>query len=319
MNKEFVVIITLNYNQNDFTLKCVDSVLKSDYGNFVLLVIDNGSTTQNKKELLRVLPKNNHLFFKEIENNIGYVGGINFGLKEGEKLNPDYFLIMNNDTIIDKNSIKELVKTCDHYNDRAIVTGKVYEYDEPNKFQDIGYYYKDKKRLIIERLGLFELDHGQYDRIEERDMLDDMFWLFSSKLFKEIGGYSPYFWFNSEQADFAMRAKKIGYKLVYTPFAKLWHKGSVSIGGSDMNPKLAFWTIQSSLILRYIHLNRIRFTSFYFRTLWSILRTFIKSIYVYLAKGEDIFKYAYAKYKGLVYFNKWVFKKNINSGFNPFS
>ena len=41
-----VVIITLNYNQNGYTLKCIESVLKSSYTNFKLLLIDNGSSAE---------------------------------------------------------------------------------------------------------------------------------------------------------------------------------------------------------------------------------------------------------------------------------
>ena len=40
------------------------------------------------------------------------------------------------------------------------------------------------------------------------DHLDDIFWLVPVKLYLEIGGYSTYFWFNYEQADFALSAKK---------------------------------------------------------------------------------------------------------------
>ena len=46
-------------------------------------------------------------------------------------------------------------------------------------------------------------------------------------------------------------AHEKGYKLLYTPDAKLWHKGSASIGGRNFNPVLAYWNMQSSLILKY--------------------------------------------------------------------
>ena len=46
MNKK-VVVITLNYNQNDYTIKCINSLLNSNYNNFNILLIDNGSTEEN--------------------------------------------------------------------------------------------------------------------------------------------------------------------------------------------------------------------------------------------------------------------------------
>ena len=65
-----------------------------------------------------------------MEINKGYAGGINFGLKKANETGFDYFLIMNNDTLIDENAIKELVKTSEKHQGKAIVSGKVYNYDE---------------------------------------------------------------------------------------------------------------------------------------------------------------------------------------------
>ena len=143
--KTEVLIITLNYNQNDYTIKCVESILQSDYENHSILLIDNGSTNENYTELKNKLPVNEKVYLHRIKQNRGYVGGINYGLEEGAKLKPDYFLIMNNDTIIDKVAISELVRTCMDYNNQAIVTGKVYHYDEPQKIQHVGYSLKSKK------------------------------------------------------------------------------------------------------------------------------------------------------------------------------
>jgi GT2 family glycosyltransferase len=315
--EEKVVVITLNYNQNDYTIKCINSLRDSSYKYFIILLIDNGSYEEHYLQLQRDLNEDSRIILKRIAQNCGYVGGINYGLEEGIKLDPYYFIIMNNDTIIDENAITELVNTCKEYDNKAIVTGKVYNYDEPNKLQDIGYIYKDKHKLTINRIGLDEEDTGQYDNIEERDLIDDIFWLIPAKLFLEIGGYSTYFWFNYEQTDFALRAKKIGYKLIYTSKAKIWHKGSASIGGKDYNPNQAYWTIQSSLILGYLHLNKTHFIKFYLKTIISIIRTFIKSFYFKAFRKRDILNYAKAKYHGWMYFNKWVIRKNVNTGYNP--
>ncbi len=316
--KESILIIVLNYNQNDYTLKCVDSLLESSYSNYRIVVVDNGSTPENQRDLEASMPISDKIILKLIKDNRGYVGGINYGLEQGAKLNPDFFLIMNNDTIIDKHAIDELFITSKDYEHGAIVSGKVYHYDEPNKLQFVGYKYSNAKLLNREGLGVDEIDNGQYDLVEERDMLDDIFWLFPAALYDEIGGYSPYFWFNSEQADFAMRAQKKGYKLLYTPKAKLWHKGSVSVGGRELNPRLAFWSVQSKLILKYLHLSKFDFWPYYFKTFGGILSTFLKSLKSSNSSTANMRRYAMAKYKGWVYFNKWLVKKNENTGYNPF-
>lgn len=314
-----VAIITLNYNQNDYTIKCVESILKSKYANFKLFLIDNGSTEYNYNVLKKSISINHKIELCRIDKNRGYVGGINYGLKIANLNNPDYYLIMNNDTIIDENAISELVRTNQYFKNKAIVSGKVYHYDKPNILQDIGLVFSNKKALKFSRIGLDEQDRGQYDQVVERDLLDDVFWLFSSNLYNSIGGYSTYFWFNAEQADFGLRAKKNGYKLIFTPEAKLWHKGSISIGGRDRNPKLAYWHVQSTLIFRYLHLSKFEFGIQYMKLIISVISSYSKVIKEKFNGGKLDFDYPNAKLSGLWYFIKWFFLRNENIGNNPFN
>lgn len=313
-----VVIITLNYNQNLFTLECVRSLLESEYENYQILLIDNGSTSQNLSELEKLLPADPRLSLNKITPNRGYVGGINYGLQICGEHDPDFVLIMNNDTIIDKGAVGELARTCKEYHNEAIVSGKVYHYDKPDVIQDVGYCFTDEKYLFCKHIGLDEADLGQYDNVAERDLLDDVFWLFPFNLYKKIGCYSKYFWFDYEQADFAMRAKKNGYKLIYTPQARIWHKGSPSVGGRNLNPVLAYYSMQGAMIYRYLHLSRWHFICYYIMTGSGILGSFIK-YFLGVKNGPERLKYTVAKLKGFSYFNRWVVRKNENMGGNPFS
>ena len=272
-----VAIILLNFNQHDYTLKCIDSIIESDFRDFRIILVDNGSTESEYENLRNEINKDERILIERLYKNIGYVGGINYGLKVANQFNAEYLIIMNNDTIIDSKAVGELVKASDRNNKNAIVTGKVYHYDDSKRLQDIGHNYLDKKILSSYVIGHDELDTGQYDEEQERDMIDDVFWIFPRELYKSIGGYCTYFWFNAEQADFAMRAKKIGFKLIFTPSAKLWHKGSVSIGGKDRNPRLVYWYVQSSLIFKFRHLSKFRFMFIYFKMLLEILSTYVKT------------------------------------------
>lgn len=316
MNKDKVAIIIVNYNQYKFTLDCIESIRNSNYLYYKIFLIDNSTEKNDKLSILHNLDKVELLL---PDKNIGYVGGVNFGLKKCLHYEPDYVLIMNNDTIIHGESINKLVSKCKEYNNKAIVTGKVFHFDDKKRLQEVGSIFSNKALLMFKKLGLNELDKGQFEEVAERDMIDDIFWLFHLDLYKKIGFYSDYFWFNSEQADFALRAKKAGYKLIYNPSAIIWHKGSASIGGLEKNPKQAYWSIQSSLILRYLHLNKVYFLCYYILTLQSIVRTLLKAILLKVFSKNDIMLYAKSKFYGLVYFNHWIFNKLPNTGKNPFN
>lgn len=310
-----VVIIILNYNQSKMTLECVDSILKSKYKNFKLMVVDNGSTIEE----FNYLKKNVHrdVLIKRIENNSGYVGGVNFGLSEGKMLLPDYFLIMNNDTIIDNEAVGEVVAAAERYKNNAIISGKIYHFDKPNVIQRTGSFFSDRRYLKEEYPGLNEEDIGQLNEEKERDMLDDIFWLIPKKVFKEVGYYSDNFYIYSEQGDYALRAVKKGFKLIYTPKAKIWHKGSVTTGdGDELSPAVNFWRNKGGVIYLYRNINK---KYFYLNLTKTIMKLSIKNILNYLNLRKSNNKRSdLASLVGCLYGVGWIINKQPDNGYNPF-
>jgi GT2 family glycosyltransferase len=304
-----VNIIMLNYNQFEYTLASINSVLNSDFENIKLLVIDNGSEKKNYSALLNNLPKDNRLFVKRIDKNIGYVGGINYGLTSALKNEPDFFLIMNNDTIIDKYAIKHLVHTSLQFENNCIVTGKVYRYDNKNLLETVGSKSINEDQLTFKNLGFNEIDRGQFDSIEERDMIDDIYWLIPSGVYNKLGNYDTDFFFNGESADYALRAKKEGNKLIYTPNAKLWHKGSLSVGGRNRNPYLNYWQMRSTLIFRYKHLPPKRFRKFYKKKKMELAKQLLKEIARLFQLKKPSPQLMRSGISGMMDFHKYHYKK----------
>jgi GT2 family glycosyltransferase len=314
-----VVVITINYKQNLYTLKCIESLLTSNYPDFEILLIDNGANIENHQQLKSSLPEDTRIHLRYLEKNRGYVGGVNYGLVEAEKLVAEYILIMNNDTYVDENSISELVRTSQAYKDKAIVTGKVFDYDNKLKIQTLGFKYTNKNTLKFSSIGNNDIDNkGLFEKIEERDLIDDQFWLFPLKLYTEIGGYSEYFFWAYEQADFALRAKAVGYKLIFTPKAHLWHRLHGALNSTEYNAAYCYWDTQSELIFKFIHTRTIFFIMIYVGFCIRILRTFIKSMIFLITQKGTIFKYASARLLGFLYFNRWILLRNKNSGYNPY-
>lgn len=313
-----VAVILLNFNQWEMTAECVESVLKSDYPDFRIILIDNGSHSGDEYDRLQQYSSDRCQPVR-LEKNRGYVGGMNYGMTLAAEAGFDLFLIMNNDAVIGTGSISRLVECSERHGRRCIVTGKVYHYDRPDTIQHIGYGYTDRKNLRMKRLAVDVRDEGQWDEEMEMDMIDDIFWLFPSTLFRKIGGYSHYFWFSAEQADLALRARAEGYSLVYTPEAKLWHKGSLSIGGRDKNPVLAFYDLQGSMVFRYLHLGKLRFLIFYINVIYNISKGYLKYILKKLKGAVPDRRMSDAALMAFLWFNRWVFTREENNGRNPFT
>lgn len=303
-----VCAITLNLNQNEYSVKCIESLLKTEYTNLQILLIDNGSKKENYRELQKRLPKDDRIILHRLEENRGYVGGINYGLEEGAKLNPGYFLIMNNDTIIDTKSISELVCACKRHNNKAIVTGKVFYYDNKIILQTVGDKFKNRRTLERFKIGRGEQDKGQYDKEEERDLIDDIFWLLPANLVEEIGFYSNWYGFGVEQADYALRAKNKNYKLIFTPDAKLYHKENATVGHKIRTPFKVFWSIQGHLMLRWTYISKAAFIKYYFLTIWEIFIGFVYDfIHIFNRKFDN--RLAFVKLMAFIRFHLWIILK----------
>jgi GT2 family glycosyltransferase len=244
-----VYVLILNWNGREITIDCVKSVLKSNYPNFKIVVIDNGSTDKSVLALREIFGESVEII--ENQQNLGYAMGFNVGLKYGFVDNAaDYCLIMNNDTIIDTSAISELVKIASTDAKIGFATGKVYYYDNPNILQTVG-KKDDTIRWNGGHIGNREVDNGQYDEICERYFADDIYTLVSGRLYRATGGYDPTFFLQSEDYDWQARAKRFGYKIMYTPYARLWHKDSMTIGRTSALK--AYYDARNPMLVILIH------------------------------------------------------------------
>jgi GT2 family glycosyltransferase len=320
MSKSFnpsVAILILNYNQYEITNECVQAILRSNYNNFKILLLDNGSHSSEDYDKLMTLQSERCNIFR-IEKNRGYVGGMNFLLELASQQEFNLFLIMNNDTVIASDALTALVRCSQKFHYQCIVTGKVYHFGQPKLLQHIGYKFTNKKYLKMKRMVVNQIDNGQWNQEMEMDMIDDIFWLLPDQLYRIIGGYSTFFWFNAEQADLALRAVKIGFKLIYTPEAKLWHKGSMSMGGRINSPRLVFYNTQGSLILYYLHLTFFRFFIVLVQAFIRVIKDSLINIVRLVLGKENKFILIYADFRAILWVLLWIIKKNENTGKTPF-
>ncbi len=238
-----VAVITLNWNGRNDTIEWAASLGKLDYPNYSLVVIDNGSSDGSVAALREQYPD-----MTVIENgrNLGYAEGFNVGLKYAYEQGADYILIMNNDTVAAPDCLTALVQVAETDPRIGFVSGKVYYYQEPNRLQTAG-RTNHPILLVQDLVGRNEIDTGQYDEVKEYDFLDDVFLLVRRQVYADTGGYDPNFFLYYEETDWCARVRRAGYKLVYTPQARIWHKGGMSTGG-DKGPKFVYYNARNQII-----------------------------------------------------------------------
>lgn len=258
-----VSIITLNWNGKDDTLECVASLKKLNHPNYDIVVVDNGSTDGSVSTLRARYPD-----VTVIENgrNLGYALGFNTGLNFACEHGADYFLILNNDTIIDPDALAELVKAAQQDDRIGFVTGKVYSFASPDTFQTTG-RHSDPETLVGGLVGLGEVDRGQYDCTREYDFVDDVFLLVRREVYETVGGYDPNFFLYYEETDWCARVRKAGFKIMYTPYAKIWHKGRTGGPSTAMSPIRHYYMCRNEILFMKRNGSPVQFRQFLLRSL----------------------------------------------------
>jgi GT2 family glycosyltransferase len=194
-----------------------------DYSPFEIVVVDNGSIDGSAAAIKNMYPSV-HLIESSI--NLGAAGGRNLGITYTyENFNNEYFLFLDNDIVIEKNALTEMVKSYNSSENVGIVTPKCFMTNYQNTLAYAGGLSVNLFTGAIRDIGGGQIDKGQYDESVFVDACGGLF-LISKKVLKNIGNFdnkfNPYGW---EDIDFSLRAGKKNYKILYNPKAIIYHKG----------------------------------------------------------------------------------------------
>lgn len=142
---------------------------------------------------------------------------------------------------------------------RTIGGGKIYyadgfEYHKEYAKNDLGNVIWfaggkiDWNHVITSHVGVDEVDEGQFNEEKEVDFLTGCMMFFDKAALDVVGFWDESYFLYYEDADWSVRAKKAGIRLVYTPRVTLWHKNAQSTDGAG-----------SSIHTKYQEKNRVKF------------------------------------------------------------
>ncbi|MCD6100378.1 MAG: glycosyltransferase family 2 protein [Candidatus Marinimicrobia bacterium] len=179
-----------------------------------------------KEDEIVDLASNRKMILIKNEKNYGFAEGANIGMRYAlNVLNPDYILFLNNDTVVDRGFLDELVSVGETNTEIGIVGPKIYLYDMPEKVQSAGVMMN---YWIVEVPSVFPTRKPREQEIRKVDYVSGCCMLIKSEVIEKIGILDPDYFCYYEETDFCVRAKKAGYQVVSTINAKIWHKLAVS-------------------------------------------------------------------------------------------
>ena len=115
-------IILITYNNLIYTKLCLKSILeKTNYPNYEIIIVDNGSTDETKDYLKDISQKNDNIICIFNKDNLGFAKANNIGINAS---NGHYIVLLNNDTIVTKGWISGLIRNLES-SDKIGIVGPV--------------------------------------------------------------------------------------------------------------------------------------------------------------------------------------------------
>lgn len=216
-----VAIIILNWNNYEDTAECLESVREIDYPNYETIVVDNGSIDGSGQRLKEEFEWCKFIFNEE---NLGFAGGVNSAL-DSLCDEYDYFLLLNNDVVIEPDTLRLLLQAADSGPDVGIVGPKIL-YHDSDLIQSAGREYKSF-------VNIHEGKHeSEINGITEVGGIIGACMLINAKMMNQIGTLDEDFFFQGEDREYCLRATAKGWKIVLQADSIVSHKhhSSSSIG-----------------------------------------------------------------------------------------
>lgn len=242
------VSIIIPSRDNVILLKrCINSLKnKTAYKNFDVIIIDNNS---RKKETLDYLASLEYKIIKYSESfNFAKMNNVAVSQSNG-----DFILFMNDDVAaIEPEWLSEMISLCQL--DKVGAVGPKLVYGN-STIQHAGIAILKTGSGFHPMNGLDSTNsgyHGFLNTVRNCSAVTGACLMIRKNVFDEIGGFDEKFDLYYNDTDLCLNVWKNGYRVIYTPFAKLIHQGSSKI----KEQATAFYTVENHyrFITKWPHL-----------------------------------------------------------------
>ena len=257
-------VIILTFNVRDLTYQCLKSLYEAEEDikrcGYSLEVIapDSGSSDGSPSMIREKFPK---VIVIEC-GDVGFARGNN---AVRDYCHGQFVLILNPDTVIEKNTIPECLKYMDSHAEVGAMSCRIdlwnggLDRDARRAFPTpwVAFTHFSGLDILFPKSKLFSRYWYGYipdDRETEVDVLQGAFTLVRKEIMDGVGWYDTDYFLDGEDIDLCWKIKKLGYKIVYFPKVRIIHykgasKGKKTSGAiaATVDPKIRRRSIDSGI------------------------------------------------------------------------
>ena len=243
----FVVAVVLTWNDHEMAHRCIESLYQADYDALHVVLVDNGSSFPTVEPLQKAFPE---LETIALDRNYGFTGGCNRGISRALEMGADYVFLLNNDTVVERRAISELVTAIAEDERIAMASALICDIDDPKRVQSYqGWLYPN--RAWIKRPTSGELLDDRHRLTVETEFAPACAVMFRPAALGEVGLFDERLFTNWEDYDLCLRLRKAGWKLAYVGTAEVGHRRHQTTG--ETSPFITYFSVRNRLICLFRH------------------------------------------------------------------
>jgi len=232
-SKPMLSIILVNWNTREILRNCLQSIYTYTVGlPFEVFVVDNGSSDGSAQMVRENYPQ---VILIANSDNKGFAAANNQALALAKG---DYVLLLNSDTYLIDNSLLKAVEFAERHPEAGMIGCRVLNADgalQPTCFQYpsllnlfLGAFYLPKLFPKSRFFGRERMTWWKRDDLREVEVITGCFLLVRAEVIRQIGFLDESFFMYGEETDWCYRACQAGWKLLFTPEARIVHLGGAS-------------------------------------------------------------------------------------------
>ena len=238
-----VFVIVLSFNTKNDTLECLDSLVRTDYAAYKIILVDNSSTDETVVAVRQTFPSIH--IIKNVRN-LGFAEGNNVGIGHALECGADYVLLLNDDAVVNPDTIGRLVKVADSDPRIGMLCPTIVSYHDHSR-EFVG------AKLDWPSATAFEIEQpsGDLPDYVATDYAPGCALVVKTSVIKEIGLLDERYFAYYEDTDWSVRANRSGYSVVVVPSAKVRHKGTPDQSTKSATATYYLWRNRSLFMRKH--------------------------------------------------------------------
>lgn len=240
-------IVICNFNKVDYLKGCLETLYKSNFENLIydVIVVDNASTDGSPDFIKENYP---HIVLLQNETNTGGSGGFDRGIRYAIQEEYNYVVLLDNDILLEKNTILNLFKYIKENPNVGVVGSKICTMDNPDVLQEMGSFIDFEDKFNMRLAFKSHKDDNSLPEIVICDYVPACCMITTNEVLKKVGSFNTKHFIYWDDMDWCTRAKRAGYEIHAINNSRVFHK----LGSANYTNTFGFYYLERNRIMFFL-------------------------------------------------------------------